>query len=106
MARSISSGVGRIWIMSLIAVFFVGSFLTLHIVFGGGAIGSENQFNAILKIVGFYVPLLTLIATFYFTENLGGMSSDHPSRGIYRCHCHSLNLGSDSCNAFLIRVLY
>ena len=78
MGKSISSGVGRIWIMGLISVFFIGSFLTLHLVFGGGAISSENRFNAILKIVSFYVPLLTLIATFYFTENLGGMSSDTP----------------------------
>lgn len=64
--------------MVVIAGCFVGALVVLFSVFGGGAIGSENQSNAVFKILGFYVPLLTLIATFFFKENLGGTSSDTP----------------------------
>jgi len=78
MAKTISSGSGRIWLMAVIAVCFVGALLSLFLVFGGGAIGSENQSNALFKLLGFYIPLLTLIATFYFKENLGGTSDNTP----------------------------
>lgn len=78
MAKAIASGKGRVLLMSVIAACFVGSLLILFFVFGGGSISSENQSNALFKILGFYVPLLTLIATFYFKENLGGTSSDTP----------------------------
>jgi hypothetical protein len=78
MPKTISSAKGRIWLMVVIAVCFVVALVILFSVFGGGAIGSENQSNAVFKILGFYVPLLTLIATFYFKENLGGTSSDTP----------------------------
>jgi hypothetical protein len=64
--------------MGIIAVCFVGAFLSLYLVFGGGAVGSENQSNAVFKILGFYIPLLTLIATFFFKEYLDGTTSDTP----------------------------
>ena len=78
MAKAIASGTGRILLMTAIAVCFVASLLILFFIFGGGSISSENQSNALFKILGFYVPLLTLIATFYFKQNLGGTSSDTP----------------------------
>jgi hypothetical protein len=78
LAKAIPSGQGRVLLMSAIAVCLVGSLLILFFVFGGGSISTENQSNALFKILGFYVPLLTLIATFYFKENLGGTSSDTP----------------------------
>lgn len=78
MPKTISSAAGRISLMVVIAGCFVGALVVLFSVFGGGAIGSENQSNAVFKILGFYVPLLTLIATFFFKENLGGTSSDTP----------------------------
>lgn len=76
MAKTISSTNGRISLMAIIAVCFIGALLLLFSVFGGGAIGSENQSNAVFKILGFYIPLLTLIATFFFKENLGGTTGD------------------------------
>lgn len=78
MPQTVSSAMGRISLMGVIAVCFVAALVILFSVFGGGAIGSENQSNAVFKILGFYVPLLTLIATFFFKENLGGTSSDTP----------------------------
>jgi hypothetical protein len=78
LAKAIASGKGRVLLMSVTAACFVGSLLILFFVFGAGAISGENQSNALFKILGFYVPLLTLIATFYFKENLGGTSSDTP----------------------------
>lgn len=78
MARSISSTKGRVSLMIIIVISFVASLATLEIIFGGGAIGSENESNAIFKILGFYVPLFTLIATFYFKEKSEGISGDTP----------------------------
>jgi hypothetical protein len=78
MARVISSGTGRILFMGLIAVGFIGALLSLNSIFGGGAISSKNYSSAFFKILGFYIPLLTLIGTFYFKENLGGTSVDTP----------------------------
>ncbi len=78
MAKTISSATGRIALMVVIAVCFVVALVILFSVFGGGAIGSENQSNALFKVLGFYIPLLTLIATFFFKENLGATSSDTP----------------------------
>src|SRR5437870_3889204 len=78
MPKMISSATGRIWLMVVIAVCFVVALVAVFSVFGGGAVGSENQSNAVFKVLGFYVPLLTLIATFFFKENLGGTSSDTP----------------------------
>lgn len=78
MARTISSGTGRVLLMSVMALCFTGALLSLSSVFGGGAIGSENQSNAFFKILGFYIPLLTLVVTFFFKENLGGTSNDTP----------------------------
>lgn len=78
MARIISSGTGRILLMGLIAVGFIGALLSLNFVFGDGAIGSKNYSSAFFKILGFYLPLLTLIGTFFFRENLGGTSVDTP----------------------------
>jgi hypothetical protein len=78
MVKHISSSAGRISIMVVIVVSFVASLVTLKMVFGGGAIGSENESSAIFKILGFYVPLFTLIATFYFKEKWDGISGDTP----------------------------
>ena len=63
--------------MAVIAVCFIGAFLALFLIYGG-AIGSENLSNAVFKILGFYIPLLSLIATFLFKENVGGTTSDTP----------------------------
>jgi len=78
LAKAIASDKGRVALMSVMAACFAGSLLILFFVFGGGSISKENQSSALFKILGFYVPLLTLIATFYFKENLGGTSSDTP----------------------------
>lgn len=78
MPKTISSVKGRVWLMTVIAICFIAALISLVLVFGGGAISSENQSNAIFKILGFYIPLLTLVATFFFREDLGGTSSNNP----------------------------
>jgi hypothetical protein len=83
MARNISSKAGRSWLMISIAACFVGAVLCLMFVSRGGAIGSKNLTDAFFKILGFYIPLLTLVATFFFRDNQGGTSSKTPKETFY-----------------------
>ncbi|HEY0407085.1 MAG TPA: hypothetical protein VGC89_15245 [Pyrinomonadaceae bacterium] len=69
--------------MSLIAACFVGALLCLHFIFGNGAISSENQSAALFKLLGFYIPLLTLVATFFFVDKQGGANSKTPKETFF-----------------------
>lgn len=75
MASTISSQLARWCLLAVIGVCFVGAFVCLRTNFGGGAIGSENQSNTVFKLLGFYVPLLTLLGTFLFRGGQAGEDS-------------------------------
>ena len=57
---------GRLSLMLIILVGMVAAIVYLFTVASGGAIGSKNLETSFLKYLGFYLPLLTLVATFYF----------------------------------------
>lgn len=66
MAKPIPSGKGRIYLMLIVAICFVGAMVSLFFTARGGAINSDNLLNAVIKFLGFYIPLLSLIGTFLF----------------------------------------
>jgi hypothetical protein len=81
MGKTISSRAGRVWLMCLISVCFVAALASLLFVARGGAISTKNLANAALKFLGFYLPLLTLVATFFFKERQGESSQETPIEG-------------------------
>ena len=72
MANTVSSNKGRLLLMGVLAVCLIVALIYLFSVASGGAIGSKNLLNAVIKFLGFYVPLLTLVATFFFVAGQGG----------------------------------
>jgi hypothetical protein len=82
-AKTISSRSGRSWLMLSIAACFVGAVLCLMFVSRDGGIGSKNLSEAFFKILGFYIPLLALVATFFFRDNQGGTTAKTPKETFY-----------------------
>lgn len=83
MAKTISSRAGRIWLMGIIAACFIAALLCLHFIFGNGAVSSENQSKAFFKLLGFYLPLLALVATFFFVDKQGGAGGKTPKETFF-----------------------
>jgi Mn2+/Fe2+ NRAMP family transporter len=69
--------------MGVIAGCLIVAMVYLFSVAGGGAIGSKNLLNAVVKFLGFYVPLLSLVATFFFKERQGDGDSATPAVTFY-----------------------
>jgi hypothetical protein len=57
---------GRMSLMAIIGVALIVAVVLLFTFARGGAIGSKNQLNGLIKFLGFYVPLISLVATFFF----------------------------------------
>lgn len=76
MAQTISSNKGRIYIMAVIAIGFVGALTALFVSARDGAINDTNQLDALVKVIGFYLPLLAIIGTFYFKDKLGNTDGE------------------------------
>lgn len=71
MAQTISSNKGQLYVMAVIASGFVGALTALFVSARDGAINDGNQLDALVKIIGFYLPLLAIIGTFYFKDKQG-----------------------------------
>lgn len=71
MAQTISSNKGRIYVMAVIAAGFIGALAALFASARDGAINDPNQLDALVKVIGFYLPLLAIVGTFYFKDKLG-----------------------------------
>ena len=65
--------------MGIVSLGLIVAVVYLFIVAGGGAIGSKNLQSALIKFLGFYLPLLTLVATFYFNGSQGGVVNPTPT---------------------------
>jgi hypothetical protein len=72
---TISSQLARWCLLAMIIACLGAALVSLRVVFGNGAIGSENQSNAVFKILGFYLPLLSLLGTFLFKGGQAGESA-------------------------------
>jgi hypothetical protein len=69
---------GRLWLLGIIVVCFISAMFSLVFVARGGAISSGNLQTAVVKFLGFYLPLLSLVGTFLFKTNQEAISSDTP----------------------------
>ena len=76
MDKTISSNKARLYVMAIIAIAFVGALIALFVSARGGAINDNNQLDALVKVIGFYLPLLAIIGTFYFKDKRGGTDSE------------------------------
>lgn len=68
MIKIISPRTGRVWLMILVVVSFLGAMVSLFLIASGGAIHSQMFQSAAAKLLGFYLPLLSLISVFFFTK--------------------------------------
>ncbi|HYN24257.1 MAG TPA: transposase, partial [Pyrinomonadaceae bacterium] len=66
--RTILSRTGRLWLMVIVFASLVSAIFCLFWIGRDGAIRSELKTEAIIKLLGFYVPLLSLMGAFYFGE--------------------------------------
>ena len=78
MAKTISSRTGRIWLMCIVAICFIGAVLSLFVIARGGAISSDNRLDAAVKLISFYLPMLSLIGVFLFKGRQAENSSETP----------------------------
>ena len=83
MVNTVSSNKGRLLLMGVLAVCLIAAMVSLFSVASGGAIGSKNLLNAVIKFLGFYVPLLTLVATFFFVAGQGESEIPTPAVTFY-----------------------
>ena len=83
MANTISADKGRLLLMGIIGIGLIVAMVYLFSVASGGAIGSKNLEAAVIKFLGFYIPLLTLVATFYFKGSPGGVDNQTPAGTLY-----------------------
>lgn len=83
MATTVSSNRGRLLLMGVIAACLIVAMMSLFSVARGGAIGTNNLLNAVVKFLGFYVPLLSLVATFFFKDRQGDSDSATPAGTFY-----------------------
>jgi hypothetical protein len=74
--RIILSRAGRLWLMAVVVVFLVGAIACLFWIGRGEAIRSEMKTAALIDLLGFYMPLLSLMAAFYF----GGRQPDRDDK--------------------------
>lgn len=77
MEQTISANKGRLLLMGVVGISLVVAMACLFVVASGGAIGSKNLQSAVIKFLGFYIPLLSLVATFFFkgSQNVGDSST-------------------------------
>jgi hypothetical protein len=64
----ISSQSGRRIVLGLILAGFIASLLTLWFVSRGGAVTFETAKDVIARLLQHYVPLLSILVGFYFSE--------------------------------------
>jgi uncharacterized membrane protein len=83
MANTVSANKGRLSLMGMLGVGLIVAMGLLFSVAHGGAIGSKNLLNAVVKFLGFYVPLLSLVATFFFTTPQGDGDNLTPAGTFY-----------------------
>ena len=79
--RKISSVTGRLWLMGIVLSFFLLSLFTLLWIGRGGAIRPELKLELLGKLAGLYLPLIALMAAFYFGKtrvNRGGRPATVP----------------------------
>ena len=75
MSQTISANKSRGYVMAIIGAGFLGALIALFASARDGAISDPNQLDALVKIIGFYLPLITIIGTFYFKDKFGGTDS-------------------------------
>lgn len=78
MIKTIAARTGRLWLMGIVAACFVGALFSLVFVARGGAISSDNLQTAVVKFLGFYLPLLSLIGAFQFKDRQRDTGSESP----------------------------
>ena len=83
MANTISASKGRLLLMGVIGIGLIIAMVYLFSVASGGAIGSKNLQNSVVKFLGFYIPLLTLAATFFFKGSPGAEDNPTPAGTFY-----------------------
>ncbi len=78
MAKTISQRAGRIWLMCIVAICFIAAVLSLFVIARGGAISSDNRLDAAVKLISFYLPMLSLIGVFLFKDHRAHVGSETP----------------------------
>lgn len=71
MIKEIQSRSGRDLLMAIIVVCAASAFIILFMISRDGAVGTANFRGAALKLAGYYGPLFTLMAGFFFKDKLG-----------------------------------
>jgi hypothetical protein len=74
--RTIPSRSGRLWLMGIVVAFLVSAIAYLFWIGRDGGIRPDLKTNAVIELLGFYMPLLSLMAAFYF----GGSQSHRSNR--------------------------